>query len=198
MKNDVPQRRESTWRRVWTTSNYSEFLMLPGFAAIVPTVMDFDTLRCEVSILVLKLFERLIFDRLSKQWRLDVSLLCAQLPGPTGWSKKLRQLHNFTTDRLLFFAATLSRKFATKWSLTIPPDFKLVSTLSCEILAWKTRVTISQGSVATPLKCDGLWSLYCNFINEYVRERSLKMDQSVLDAVKKQSPVAYFWTTVYL
>jgi len=47
------------------------------------------------------------------------------------------QLRQILADFQNFFAVTISRKFATQQSLTIPPHLKRVATLSCEMFMWE-------------------------------------------------------------
>ena len=68
-------------------------------------------------------------------------------------------------DFQFFFTSRLGSKFATNWCLNIPPRFKHVATLPCEISMsekWhhsEIHIAIddeSQGSIAKNLKCDEL------------------------------------------
>jgi len=69
-----------------------------------------------------------------------------------------------------FFTSGLGSKFATKSYLNIPPGFKRVATLPCEIWMQKNGIILkyiifaindeSQGSIAKNLRCDEFLDIY--------------------------------------
>ena len=79
------------------------------------------------------------------------------------------------TDFQIFFTDRFTSKYATKSSLTIPPHFKGVAELPCETSVSENSENMqidndacivinnkSQGSVATCLRCGGLFNDHCS------------------------------------
>jgi len=78
-----------------------------------------------------------------------------------------------------FFTVTLGRKFAIKLSLQIPPNFKGVATLPCEILVSKNcsdwKHTSSTPSTHTVNECDRDWQAAAK---QLCRDRNLAFSTS--------------------
>jgi len=85
---------------------------------------------------------------------------CASLY--TRWVKKVSFCHNFIKYWLffIFFIGTLSNKFATKWSLSIPLHLKRVAILPCKILMPESQRALC--SVAVLMKVELAKVLTCD------------------------------------
>jgi len=137
----------------------------------------------------------------------------------TPWVKKTRHHtlgHNFTnssnnrpllsyyyyyqllSDFQIFFTSELGSKFATNSCLNIPPRFKHVATLPCEI--WMSgklhhseiHIAIndeSQGSITKNLRCDEL--LYYIFIIHSAGERIFKIGKHLAKLQPTSSPLIH-------
>jgi len=109
--------------------------------------------------------------------------------------------HNFTNYYpifKIFFSSRLGSKFTTNSYLNIPPRFKHVATLPCEIWTQKkwhhSEIGIaindeSQGSTAKNLRCEKL--LYYTFITHSAGERMFKIGEHLAKLRAKSLTMSY-------
>jgi len=89
-----------------------------------------------------------------------------------------KQRHQTLADFQNFFTSELGSKFATNSCLNIPPRFKHVATLPCEIIMSENGIILKyvlQGGIATNLRYDEL--LYYIFIIHSACERIFNIGQ---------------------
>ena len=91
-------------------------------------------------------------------------------------------LHLLLSDFQNFFTSRLGSKFATNSCLNIPPRFKHVTTLPCEIRMQKNGIILKyvlqlmmDHKVVKNLRCNEL--LYCTFIIHSAGERIFKIGE---------------------
>jgi len=129
-----------------------------------------------------------------------IHLLAVWWPGAqSAWDNSHALACNFAKYSPIlnfFFTHTLSNKPFLIWLLTTPPRLKYVATLRCNLslMACFTDINVSQHSVATYARCDGIFSIHLTAIFQWKCCKSVKIWENC--GLESMAPL--FWLTLYI